>query len=182
MRAQRILVSVAAVMAASGCGGRTRASQASPSPGAAALIQDIDSAPSPGAPGSFAAEVAAVDVANQRITLRNPSASGAGVSAGEKTVPVAQVAQSALAKLQPGDQVVVACDDGAGNLVTSGAGWSAGATASAAASRGASPSAATRRRAYGPAGSDLGIGATDGSSLFNCPRIVSLMRVAKARS
>jgi hypothetical protein len=176
MRAQRILVSVAAVMAASGCGGRGRASQASPSPGAAALIQDIDSAPSPGAPGSFAAEVAAVDVANQRITLRNPSASGAGVSAGEKTVPVAQVAQSALAKLQPGDQVVVACDDGAGNLVTSGAGWSA------AASRGASPSAATRRRAYGPAGSDLGIGATDGSSLFNCPRIVSLMRVAKARS
>jgi hypothetical protein len=178
MRAQRILVSVAAVIVAAGCGGRTRASQASPSPGAAALIQDIDSAPSPGAPGSFAAEVAAVDVANQRMTLRNPSASGAGVSAGEKTVPVAQVAQSALAKLQPGDQVVVACDDGAGNLVTSGAGWSAGPAASPA----ASPGAATRRRDYGPAGSDLGIGATDGSSLFNCPRVVSLMRMAKARS
>jgi hypothetical protein len=158
MRGSGVLLSITLVLAV-GCGPRsdTRADAASPAAGAAAPVTDPAlEAPSPGAPGSFAAEVAGVDVKEGRIVLRNPSASGAGASAGEKSVPVAESARPLLSSLKPGDQVVVACDP-------------------------PSQTPVARRRDIAPAGGNDGIGpiAPDSDALRRCTAVASLMRVAE---
>jgi hypothetical protein len=58
----------------------------------------------------FTAEVAGVDPSGRNVTLRTRSASAPGASAAERTIRVDGAATSALASLEAGDEVVVACD------------------------------------------------------------------------
>jgi hypothetical protein len=156
MRAITILVLLATPLVAAGCG-RNRQAEASPDPGV--LVPEPGR---PGVPGSFAAEVAAVDPKKGTITLRNPGASGAGATAREKFVRVSGAAVAVLPSLEPGDQIVVSCDE----------------SAAGAASPAASPGPGGAGRDFGPAGGSIGIGATEGSSIETCSTVFSLVRVA----
>jgi hypothetical protein len=160
MRSTLAVVAVAA-FAASACSPRSDTRADAQSSGAATA--NAMGAPSPGAPGSFTAEVVEVDAKGSTIVLRNASASGSGASAGEKSVKVGGAAAAELGSLRRGDQVVIACDSAQGTAGSSSAG------------------AAARPNDIGPAGGNDGIGpggTTD--ELRTCSSIVSLMKVASA--
>lgn len=154
MHAQTFLVGTAITVLAIGCGKGN-------GEGDPALDR-----PSPGAPGRFAAEVVSVDAKASRIVLRDPSASGAGASAEERRLGVGGAATALLPQLQPGDAVVVACDD----------------TPSEVKSPGAASARPGPKSGFGPAGGSIGVGPiATGDDLASCGTVVSLIRIARPK-
>jgi hypothetical protein len=142
-------------------------------------------APSPGAPGSFTAEVAGVDAKEGRIVLRNASASGGGASGRWKSIPVAESARPLLSSLKPGDQVVVACQPASGQTTAAGGAASGAGQAAPGVptdSGSGTGTAAARPRDIGPAGGNDGVGpiALDSDALRTCGAVASLVPVASS--
>jgi hypothetical protein len=160
---------------------RADASSAAAGQGAAAAAGPA----SPGAPGTFTAEVTAVDAKEGRIVLRNASASGGGASGGEKSIPVAESARPQLSSLKPGDQVVAGCQPAAGQPAATGAAGSRvgepgqGMPTDSGSGTG---TAAARPRDIGPAGGNDGVGpiAPDSDVLRTCAAVVSVTLVASS--
>jgi hypothetical protein len=183
MKASRFVLPIV-VAASVACGSKpdTRADATSSAAGQGA---SADGAASPGAPGTFTAEVAGVDAKEGRIVLRNASATGGGAGGGEKSIPVAEGARAQLSSLKVGDQVVAGCQAGGEQPAAAGAAGSGvgeaghGAPTDAGSGTG---TAAARPRDIGPAGGNDGVGpiASDSDTLRTCTSVVSLTPVASA--
>jgi hypothetical protein len=171
MRARTWLV---ALIVLGACGGRGRK--------AGENVKSNDSAGlyTPGASGSFTAEVAMVDLSKSRIFLSSPSAAGGG-STIMRAILVKGPAAEVLPSLKRGDVVMAACEEDAASpaasvapsVLTSAAPSSAGAAASASpsAEAGSSP----------PLGGNDGIGAVAlGDAIASCRAVIALQEIASA--
>jgi hypothetical protein len=116
MRRPAILISSTLTLAlAAACGGHEDSIPAATTSGAAGGSASAATAPGasrerPRGDSMFTAEVAGVDPSGRNVTLRTRSTSAPGASAAERTIRVDGAATSALASLEAGDEVVVACD------------------------------------------------------------------------